>query len=354
MQKQIDTTICVDITAVALTQKQNHSACPTIVLVSGDRDILPALQKALEAGWGVEIYMWEHNTAKCLKELAEYNEKCSYIPLDEHFENIIYRHYFTLKEDEDSSVVLTLAHGKFGKDERVYQTHECWWKELEEISRWPVQYNWLEKVELSKPPPYELKEPRLLLVFNGLGLVKTKMLLSKIPSFDKDRPHERPCEMYAKFKVRLEQGRSASASLTPSEWSQVVSKRSTPRSTPTIPECCSGKNCESGSKCTFYHSIDDKSYFKTRRRKGHPHRKTSLCPRPHSHSLPEKCDFAHGSRDGWCTKCHKKGHFKSTCRNSECKHHKYTAEKVLYALRESHDTTPRAALSHSSNDKSVS
>ena len=337
-QKEIDTMISVDIMDT-LTLKQNSFVSPTIVLVSGDRDMLPALKKVLEAGWKVEIYMWERNTATDLKELANNNkDTCLFVPLNEHFEDILYRNYFTLTDD-DSSVVLTVKH-KIEKEERIYQTHQSWWKEVEQLSKWPVQYRRLDKVLLSKKPfEYVLEEPRLLLVFKGLEITKTRMLLSRIPSLDKD-PHEKPCEMYTDFKERLEQGRSRSKSCTPRDtWSMVASRRSTPQSTPTTYECCSGKNCEEGLKCSFYHSADDKSYFETNGGKGHPPRKTRVCSRRSYCKNPEKCDFAHGAKDGWCKKCHKRGHFKQTCHSSECKHPKHTARQQSHARQLSHALT---------------
>ena len=160
--------------------------------------------------------------------------------------------------------------------------------------------------------------------------------------------------MYNDFKERLEQDRSRSISRTPSDtWSEVVSRRSSTQSTPATRECCSGKNCEEGLKCSFYHSANDKSYFTKKGGKGHPFRKTWLCSRRSRCNDPKKCDFAHGPKDGWCKKCHKRGHFKEACRNSECNHPKHTTRQLSYlshALRKSQDTTPTAVLSHHSSD----
>ena len=331
-QKQVDTNICVDIMDVLTPTTPS-----TIVLLSGDCDILPALKKVLEAGWKVEIYAWEHNTAEYLKKLAAENVNCIFKPLDPYFKplddefpDIISYHYYisSIKdEDEVTSVVLTVSCSKFKRDNRVYKTHASWWEKLEEISKSPVQYSWLRKVA-----EYELNEPKLLLVFRKLDIIRTKDLLPHIPRIAEDIPHERHPEMYNNFKERLEQGRSRSISLTSSNtWSTVATRYSTPRSTPA---CCLGKNCEDGQKCVYYHSVDERKYFtiKVRGGKGHPYRKTRLCPQPVSHSLPEKCDFAHGPNDGWCIKCHQKGHFKVTCNNSECNHPKHTARQLSQAL----------------------
>lgn len=40
----------------------------TIVFISGDSDILPAVGKALEKNWKVEVYMWEHARSSKLKK----------------------------------------------------------------------------------------------------------------------------------------------------------------------------------------------------------------------------------------------------------------------------------------------
>jgi hypothetical protein len=338
-QKEVDTRICVDIMDVL-----TPIAPSTVVLVSGDRDILPALKKALDNGWKVEIYMWEHNTAALLKEISESsgNVNCIYKPLDAHFVDIISRNYYytALDLDEESSVVLTVTNSKFKENERIYISHQSWWEKLEKIGKWPVQYKWLQKVPLGNDE-HELNEPKLLLVFSGLGTTKTRKLIPKIPCISEDIPHERSPEMYIDFKGKLERSRSRSNSRTPSEvWSVVATRHSTPRSTPALLECCSGKNCEDGLKCSYYHNADDKKYFRTRYGKGHPYRKTRDCPQPLSHSLSEKCDFAHGPKDRWCSKCHKKGHVKTTtC--IKCDHPKHTATQISHALMESKDTTSR-------------
>ena len=321
-QKEVDTRICVDIMSIL-----TPTTPATVVLVSGDRDILPALEKVLEAGWRVEIYMWEKSTAARLKELARDNEKCEFISLNIKLEDIISRNYIAPSEiEEESSIVLSVSYDQFKEEDRVYKTHPHWWQNLQEISKWPVQYRWLESVQISKRRKSVLEKPRLLLVFKGLGERKTKSLLSNIPSLDED-PHQEPCEMYSSFKQKLEQSRFSSFA-----WSQVSSRLSTPRHSP---HCCSGKNCEEGLRCAFYHTHEDEKYFRRNCGKGFFSRKTQLCRQVPSHcSNHEDCEFAHGSDDGWCTKCHERGHFKRDCKNSECKHpkHAVTVRQLSIAL----------------------
>ena len=57
-EKGIDTQLVADITEMACTTPKEQ--CTTIVIISGDANVMPAIQKVLKyKGWKVEVYMWE-------------------------------------------------------------------------------------------------------------------------------------------------------------------------------------------------------------------------------------------------------------------------------------------------------
>jgi uncharacterized LabA/DUF88 family protein len=206
-QKEVDTTIVTDM----LTLEEFPP--PTVALVSGDRDMRPSLRKIIEKKWKVEIYMWNNSTAECLKEL----DGSEYEPLDENFDKIIDRVYYSANDvSEESTLVLTVTRGAFGEDQKIYHTHQKWWNELEQLTKWPVQYKWEYEWET---------EPRnLLLVFMGLAETEIRRLAPKIASLDKDEfPHEGRCVTYTEFKQKKE--RSQSKSVTPSESFSLVTSR---------------------------------------------------------------------------------------------------------------------------------
>ena len=325
-QKEVDTGICVDIMDALTCDTRS-----TVALVGGDRDILPALKKALEAGWRVKIYMWECSTSMDLKKLPQAYKNCTFVPLDENFENI-YRCYYATSTTETETSVVLFENFKCDKNGKIYEAHSDWWKKMEQAIEWPVQYKWIESVQL-RYCLYMLDKPRLLLVFKDLTEAEARDKLLTIPTLSDDgSDRERAPEIYSDFRERIEQ--QAILSSGPStEWSQASSRCSTPRHTP---KCCLGKNCEDGLKCQLAHSSEDKEYFGKNRGKGFYWRKTKLCNVencPHSKDI-KKCNFAHGKEDGWCRNCHKRGHFYNSCKNPACKSQKHILESTMQRLHQ--------------------
>ena len=325
-QKRVDSMIIMD-----MLELKRTSGRSVIVLISGDCDFLDPVKSVLNDGWKVEILMWNHNTADELKTLEG---SCTYKPLDEHWDDIVYKTNHIFSSDIDTitihnpSLVLTFPRHKFQKGQHIDRTCPDWWKKLEQISMWPVQYKWLTD-----------EARHLLLVFKELELCKTRMLAEKInkPSSEEFKlPDVERCEMYYDYKERLKRG--PPTPVTPDlAWSKVTSRHTSRCSTPALTRqqvCCSGTNCELGKNCSYRHSEADREYF--RRRGTKSNRKTRLCPRRRQCINPSRCDFTHGQYDRFCLKCHKTGHFKDVCPNAKCTHPQHTvslAAKKLHLQR---------------------
>ena len=68
-EKQVDTSLVADVTETAILTPLHERT--TIVVVSGDADVIPALDKILkQERWKIEIYMWRHAIAKGLTRYA--------------------------------------------------------------------------------------------------------------------------------------------------------------------------------------------------------------------------------------------------------------------------------------------
>lgn len=331
-EKEVDNEIISDI--LKLTLKQRHTPS-TIVLVSGDADMRPGIKTIMKEaeGWKLEVCIWDSICSHRLRGLTDTYPNVSITSLDEHWENVIYteKEFPATREiPEESTAILTIRPGTLPKDKPIDPAAD-WWKKLEEVARWPVQYKWKEGTNC------------LLLVFKNKKEDEMKDLLKKIQIL----PGVQRCELYAGYKRRSELIRSQKSEMKDEEpgWTPARSKRIAQKAskidvnditksvqlTPAPVKtrchqetCCSGKNCEDGLKCRFSHSKSDKEFFRKNGGQGNPLRKTRLCknyPRC-KHNI--KCNFAHHEEsDGWCTNCHDTGHFSKNCCNSKCTHAKH-------------------------------
>ena len=329
-EKEVDSTIIKDIVVLAKIPVIKQS---TIVLISGDRDMRPAVEHILQeaTGWKVEIWMWEESISRGLKELKGKYKNVAIVPLDKYWEKLVYTENMAPSNDPDLSTVLTVTRGVFSKGERIDLTQPLWWDTLEKLCQWPVQYKWMES---------QNNEARqLLLWFKGLKENKTRILAEKLKENKSRLLHVERCEMYTDFKERYEHGPSKQVS-DEEGWTEVVKKPKPARTTScaaTVCEpprpvtrkqlcapllCCLGKNCKDGSSCKYSHSKEDKEYF--RGGPGNPLRKTSMCKNFPKCKPTIRCNYAHEESDRWCLKCHKQGHFRKDCKNTECTHSRHT------------------------------
>ena len=363
-EKEVDAQLLVDVTEVAcITPPQKRS---TIVLITGDADMCPAVEKIMKyEGWKVEIYMWEDSLSDRLKVLSKKNADVICEPLDDHMMDVVFtnnRFPDVEKIPYDCSAILTVEPDAFPK--RVID--DKWWNTLESIAQWPVQYWWI--IQDGNETNH------LLLVFSHLGERK-KYNVSSFVQIISDHmakdleepllPHVQRVETYVDYKRRMKKYESfmkygkfrigdvesesnfvlktsagsadekvvklpvfrrdvhvhvvdADPTKNPNASSANGTFKSVPPSQVGGQDklCRFGKNCIRGHDCEFKHSDSDKIFFERNRGKGMPNRKTQMCKKyPSCHQSKDRCNFAHGDRDGWCLNCRQHGHFMKACPN---------------------------------------
>lgn len=68
-EKEVDTILVADVTEIAIETPVDERT--TIVIVSGDADVIPALDKVIKREqWKIEVYMWSHAIANKLTKFA--------------------------------------------------------------------------------------------------------------------------------------------------------------------------------------------------------------------------------------------------------------------------------------------
>ena len=352
-EKEVDAQLLVDVTEIACTTPVSERG--TIVLITGDADMCPAVEKITEYdGWTVEIYMWEDSLSGRLKKLSKKNESVICEPLNNHMMDVVFTNNkfpcTTYGIPIDCSAVLAMQHGCFPK--RIIEKE--WWSQLEGIAQWPVQYMWIVKGGIETDD--------MILVFSHMGERKKYSVshFVKILTCDDQPllPYVQRAETYVDYTKRLKnfellmygKFRITDLERDPPSYSNYVLHGSAHiRKVPaferdvyvvdsnptslnaadakekfqTVPpttvggkrkKCRFGKNCILGQECEFQHSESDIVFFESNGGKGIPNRKTALCKTfPACHRDPSKCNYAHGDRDGWCLACRKQGHFMKAC-----------------------------------------
>ena len=330
-EKQVDSSLVADITKTATKTPMTERG--TIAVVSGDADVIPALDAVLEEdGWKIEVYMWRHAIAKALNEYADkHNDRVTVIPLNQYRNDFTFTNMdFPIESNphleskaKQNGVVFTMEANAFKNN----IPDKAWRRELESIAQWPFQYFWFERNE------GEFKN--LVVLFRDDKGGKGRKF--DIPSFIKiagpDNRYHIPKVMqlqtYLDFVEQIElddEMYRSSASLEQVEYynqddicaGSDNEKNSVSDSEEEPSEQCQfGYNCYFGTGCHREHTEKEKRYFSQRNGRGNPVRKTVECTHFARNQCCKRnkseCDFAHGPEDAWCLQCRTVGHYGIDC-----------------------------------------
>ena len=144
-ETQLHTRFVSDVVSTAWSTPATEKS--TIILVTGDADIIPAIDQVLKAGgWNVEIYMWEHATSNRLKRLAKDDHVIVHY-LDPFLGEVMYTNMvFDYNKNfgqmiKTCGIVLTVAADSSDSFPGHVPTNQ-WIGQVEELAQWPVQYYW--------------------------------------------------------------------------------------------------------------------------------------------------------------------------------------------------------------------
>ncbi|CAI8010427.1 AP-1 complex subunit beta-1 [Geodia barretti] len=229
-EKEVDAELVTDVTEVACNTPPHLRG--TIIIISGDRDICPAVQKTLARNggkytWKVEIHVWKHATT-LLDRLVGLNKKypgrvfCDL--LDNHMEKVTFlnRQLSSRRQKNTSnnycSAVISIKKGQDIAKQII--KNEEWWKKLEDAAKWPVEYK----------QPDENEERYLVLVFRGMEEGKVKDLVKNLnnpPTEQFSLPSIERCELFSMFKQRTQSGRGKYVTREDG-WTEVVKRNIKP------------------------------------------------------------------------------------------------------------------------------
>ncbi len=358
-EKQVDTRLVAEVTGRAI--RTPNAERTTIVLVTGDADVIPAIQEAMkEAHWTVEVCMWKHAMSQKLSRFAKDNHGRVVI---RHLDDFVDKVSFTEKRFKISNKILYLVKKGgvvFSIEEKAFRKGgdfhnriptQSWLNQLESIAQWPFQYYWFDShksgktndlVLVFRPDPkagdFDIKQFVTDIELETDGEKKQYRLSSiiMVQTFLEYSQHiyEQPVDSdIQKFDGALEQvgiyndeealagsDNDVIYETDPSNgWKACRRKPHAHGLRQQYSESCQFKfNCKHGTRCQNRHTEDEKTYFKGRiEGRGNPVRKIGPCiffEKPQGCvKMKHECEYAHGSEDAWCLNCLNSGHFTDDC-----------------------------------------
>ena len=366
-EKKVDAQLVADVTELACTTDEKERG--TIIIISGDSDATPAIEKVLRyQPWCIEVCMWDSAISKDLKLYAKTNRatypdltrRFRVETLDSRLDHCMFTDYrfvpsrrnrellvkwavvFTLEPDAAASHVKHAFHYK-GRNRHSAQHFNTI---LSNLTQWPFRhYLMMDKASCEANnlvvvfSPVQGKDFDLAGLLSDLKGAEEKMealQARKIRTFKQVAeemkyrealclhrqvsPGLRLTDLYKEIEsmapdtrsvARVAEKKAVETNLE--EW-QTVKESKQKVKKPLFSENCRFKyNCRHGVSCNYSHTTDECAYFRKNGGKGKPTRKTALCTKEKCKKSTAECDFAHGEKDAWCLICCATGHLTDNC-----------------------------------------
>ena len=353
-EKQVDTKLVADVISLACKTPVHERT--TIILVTGDANVIPAIEGVLDQEqWKVEVYMWGNAISNQLRQFAKrQGDRCKVLDLDQYLDKVTFTNMkFWISNPKVRSmvcafgIVFKMKRGAFSPS-RI-PTDE-WIDNLDGLAQWPSQYYWFDHKTSRKDD--------LVVVFRPVSGKKfdvAKFLQSVEAPTGSETKYKLPLvqdvQTFIQFITALAREAKQNPALkefnavleqlgiyshddvcagyeneaafvtindkTFSKW-RISHKKHRPQNRQKYTEQCPNHyNCFYGTRCYYGHSEDETAYFKTRKEaRGNPQRKVTLCKaflNKKCHKKVNECDWAHGEQDAWCKECRKTGHLGTKC-----------------------------------------
>ena len=363
-EKKVDAQLVADVTELACTTDESERG--TIIIISGDSDATPAIEKVLRyQPWCIEVCMWDSAISKDLKLYAKTNRaiypdltrRFRVETLDSRLDHCMFTDYRFVPSRSNRellmqwAVVFTLlpdAAFRYKGRTRNRHSEQHFNTILSNLTQWPFRYYLMIDKTSSEAnnlvvvfSPVQGKDfdmAGLLCDLKGAEEKMEALQARKIRTFKQVAqemkykevlylhrqvsPGLRLTDLYKEIETMAPDTRSFAAGSDDKEdgeteeWQTVQESKSKVKK-PFFSEHCRFKfNCRHGNRCNYSHTLEEYEYFRKNGGKGKPTRKTALCnlfAKECCKSSAVECDFAHGEKDAWCLICCATGHLTDNC-----------------------------------------
>ena len=339
-QKEVDTAMTTNI-----MEELYELECPqnaTFIIVTGDRDFNPPIEKCLKKKVYVELWSWEHSMAVEYKRLANSESLFTTNKLDEFQDKFGFTAYLStrVKKDTDPThaiVYRDVPKGKSFEHKLVNHISRLWCKffitcidkkDKKEDNRDII-------VEFPESgPDYILTELRKLGEF-GYQPCSYPEYTHPVPEElkhtisymyeAKDDKIEEPEAVTSSMKLDVDnmdktEQQASGKSDKGDTWYSVLRRKPgllTSAKRRREMSCKWGEHCSRAARCPYSHTEYEKKLFRLFPRVRFKYFKVKECGKKDTHTTPEQrrmCIFAHCNEDSWCLHCIQYGHLSQDCK----------------------------------------
>ena len=153
-KEKVHTKLVTDVVEVAFKTPDNEKS--TIILVTGDADIIPAIEVIFDNDkyWKIEVYMWNQAISRKFNPTRDkYAGRLKIEKLDDYIDHVTFT---SMKFNTSNQAFSTAIHENgvvFVMEPDAFPDHVPtydWVRQLETIAKWPFQYYWLTENDESK------------------------------------------------------------------------------------------------------------------------------------------------------------------------------------------------------------
>jgi hypothetical protein len=363
-EKEVDNSMVADLSSAATTLSVKAEfledfarlkAKTVFVAVTGDRDVLPAIMKVLEAKIRVELWAWRSGISREYLKLDAEHSLFSVQYLDSIFQKISFTNYRSTRKggkvvpsktvvlcklaDQGGDKLEALVSGPLVTLGRVFyltlsRTENEVYVEFPNVENvesmvlavrdlfkgtltvlsWPEYANRLKQslpalVETSnRYEPLATKnahDPADLVLGDGLELATGIAGASSIAQ---------PEDGIGQYR----ESQGVDNSVPDNDWQTVARsdlRRQHHRSISQTQSCSEHIRCRKRGECGYLHSDEERRLFQDFPGKDFSKWKTKQCTKDSRHQ-PRRCGYAHSQAEAWCLRCRVEGHFTDRCRHS--------------------------------------
>ena len=349
-EKELDVAMAHEITKTLYELMYTGSLENVIfITVTGDRDLKPPIEDALEKGVPVELWSWDNSMAREFRRLANTNKNFTATALDHVQQDFSYTAYMSTRNKRDIDPKCAIVYKDIPRGKKyIYQladhiarlmrlfyvtSHDYKTEDKQDlIFEFPkttseVVFRKLRKIEELEYKPCSYPEYMSALREDVKPIQTTNRYVAcgdidneSLPDVVESSMSTNICEILSESSLETSDYKESCSEESEDDWSIVVRKkagRMTRNKKRKDMQCHWEDHCVKKSECPYFHSDYEKKLFTKFPSNNFKFWKTKICEKNTKHSTPDQqkwCPFAHNEEDSWCLRCKMYGHLTDDCK----------------------------------------